>query len=126
MDKKVYEKTRHQNIYRHKKNKNYIVMMSKPVKTSIATVDGKKIMKLEDALKIRDNPKIKMQVGLEVTYKEDFDSLWNKYMDNCKNVQRQSYNTIRRKEIMYNKYAKNEFNKKVSKITEKRYDILYK
>ena len=35
-------------------------MMSKPVKTSIATVDGKKIMKLEDALKIRDNPKIKM------------------------------------------------------------------
>ena len=66
MDKKVYEKTRYQNIYRHKTNKNYIIMMSKPVKTSIASIDGKKIMKLEDAVNIRDNPKIKVQKGLEI------------------------------------------------------------
>ena len=118
MDKKVYEKTRYQNIYRHIKNKNYIIMMSKPVKTSIASIDGKKIMKLEDAINIRDNPKIKVQKGLEVTYKEDFDTLWDKYMNYCINVQRQAYNTITRKEKMYNKYAKNYFNKKVSKITE--------
>lgn len=119
MDKKIYEKTRYQSIYRHKKNKNYIIMMSKPVKTSIASIEGKKIMKLEDAIKVRDNPKIKLQVGLEVVYKEDFDSLWDKYMDDCINTQRQAYNTTRRKEIMYNKYTKNKFNKKVSKITEK-------
>ena len=25
MDKKVYENTRYQNIYRHKKNKNYVI-----------------------------------------------------------------------------------------------------
>ena len=81
-------------------------MMSKPVKTSIATIDGKKIMKIEDALKIRDNPKIKVQKGLEVTYKEDFYNLWEKYINDYKNIQRQSYNTIKKKQIMYNRYLK--------------------
>ena len=100
------KKTRYQNIYRHKKNKNYVIMMSKPVKTSIATIDGKKIMKIEDSLKIRDNPKIKVQKGLEVTYKEDFYNLWEKYINDYKNIQRQSYNTIKKKEIMYNRYVK--------------------
>lgn len=118
MDKKVYEKTRYQNIYRHKKNKNYVIMISKPVKTSIANIEGKKIMKLEDALKIRDNPKIKVQKGLEITYKEDFDSLWNKYINSCKNELQLAYNTILRKERMYNKYLKEKFNKRVSKITK--------
>ncbi len=106
MDTKVYEKTRYQNIYRHKKNKNYVIMVSKPVKTSISSIDGKKIMKLEDAFKIRDNQKIKAQKGLEVTYKEDFDTLWKKYIYNCKNIQRLAYNTISRKEKMYNRYLK--------------------
>lgn len=118
MDKKVYEKTRYQNIYRHKTNKNYIIMMSKPVKTSIASMDGKKIMKLEDAVNIRDNPKIKVQKGLEVTYKEDFDTLWEKYINVCKYELKLAYNTLLRKEKMYNKYLKGNFTKKVSKITK--------
>lgn len=107
MDKKVYEKTRYQNIYRHKKNKNYVIMMSKPVKTSIATIDGKKIMKIEDALKIRDNPKIKVQKGLEVAYKDDFDTMWNKYIYECQNLKRLSFNTIKKKKILYQKYIVN-------------------
>ena len=118
MDKKVYEKTRYQNIYRHKKNKNYLIMISKPVKSSIATIDGKKIMKLEDAIKIRDNPKLKVQKGLELTYKEDFDSLWLKYITACKNELRLAYNTILRKEKMFKKYLDGRFNKKISKITK--------
>ncbi len=118
MDKKVYEKTRYQNIYRHKTNKNYIIMMSKPVKTSIASIDGKKIMKLEDAVNIRDNPKIKVQKGLEVTYKEDFDTLWEKYINVCKYELKLAYNTLLRKEKMYNKYLKGNFTKKISKITK--------
>ena len=118
MDKKVYEKTRYQNIYRHKTNKNYIIMMSKPVKTSIASIDGKKIMKLEDAIKIRDNPKIKVQKGLEVAYNEDFDSIWCKYINANKNELKLAYNTVIRKEKMYNKYLKGNFSKKVSKITK--------
>lgn len=118
MDKKVYEKTRYQNIYRHKTNKNYIIMMSKPVKTSIASIDGKKIMKLEDAVNIRDNPKIKVQKGLEVTYKEDFDTLWEKYINVCKYELKLAYNTLLRKEKMYNRYLKGKFTNKVSKITK--------
>ena len=88
-------------------------MMSKPVKTSIASIDGKKIMKLEDALKIRDNPKIKVQKGLEITYKEDFDSLWEKYINVCKYELKLAYNTLLRKEKMYNKYLKGNFTKKI-------------
>lgn len=118
MDKKVYEKTRYQNIYRHKKNKNYVIMMSKPVKTSISTIDGKKILKIEDAIKIRDNPKLKVQKGLEITYKEDFDTLWDKYINSCKNVEKLAFSTILEKEKMYNKYVKEKFNKKISKITK--------
>lgn len=118
MNLKVYEKTRYQNIYRHKKNKNYVVMMSKPVKSSIAIIDGEKIFKIDDAIKIRDNPKIKIQKGLEVTNKEDFDSLWEKYIYSCKYIIKLAYTTILEKEKMYNKYAKNAFSKKVSKISK--------
>ena len=118
MNLKVYEKTRYQNIYRHKKNKNYVVMMSKPVKSSIAIIDGEKIFKIDDAIKIRDNPKIKIQKGLEVTNKEDFDSLWEKYIYSCKYIMKLAYTTILEKEKMYNKYAKNAFSKKVSKISK--------
>jgi len=118
MNLKVYEKTRYQNIYRHRKNKNYVVMMSKPVKSSIAIIDGEKIFKIDDAIKIRDNPKIKIQKGLEVTNKEDFDSLWEKYIYSCKYIMKLAYTTILEKEKMYNKYAKNAFSKKVSKISK--------
>ncbi len=115
MDKKVYEKTRYQNIYRHKKNKNYLIMISKPVKSSIASIDGKKIMKLEDAIKIRDNPKIKLQKKAEIQFKNNFDELWNKYIYYCKYEVKQAYNTYHKKEIIYNAYIKGHFNKSLNK-----------
>ena len=118
MDKKVYEKTRYQNIYRHKTNKNYIIMISKPVKTSIASIDGKKIMRIEDAVDIRDNKKIKVQKGLEITYKEDFDTLWDKYINVCKYELKLAYNTIKQKQKLYDKYLKSKITKKVSKLTK--------
>jgi integrase len=116
MDKKVYENTRYQNIYRHKKNKNYVIMMSKPVKTSISRIDGKKIMKLEDAINIRDNKNIKVQKGQEIACREDFDTLWCKYINACKNIQKLAYNTINRKKKMYNKYLKDKIKIRVSKL----------
>lgn len=116
MDKKVYENTRYQNIYRHKKNKNYIIMISKPVKTSISRIDGKKIMKLEDAIKIRDNKNIKVQKCQEIACREDFDTLWCKYINACKNIQKLAYNTINRKRKMYNKYLKDKIKTRVSKL----------
>lgn len=118
MDTKVYEKTRYQNIYRHKKNKNYLVMISKPVKSSISNIDGKKILKLEEALKIRDNPKIKLQKGSEILYNNDFDGLWFKYINCCKNELRQAYNTYHKKEKVYSKYLKSSFSKKLSKLSK--------
>lgn len=116
MDKKVYENTRYQNIYRHKKNKNYIIMISNPVKTSISRIGGKKIMRIEDAIKVRDNKKIKAQKGQEIACKEDFDTLWCKYIDACKNIQKLAYNTIKRKNKMYNKYLKEKIKTRVSKL----------
>lgn len=119
MDKKVYESTRYQNIYRHKKNKNYIVMISKPTKTSISSIDGKKIIRLEDALNIRDNPKIKFQKGNEALYKEDFSNIWEKYYNDCKNVQHLAYGTMKKKRLTYNGFLKNTFEeKKLSKISK--------
>lgn len=116
MDKKVYENTRYQNIYRHKKNKNYVIMISKPVKSSISRIDGKKIMKLEDALKIRDNKKIKAQKGQEIACSEDFDTLWCKYIYACKNIKKMAYNTMKRKIKTYNKYLKGKIKTRVSKL----------
>lgn len=116
MNLKTYERTRYQNIYRHKKNKNYVIMMSKPVKTSISRIDDKKIMRLEDALNIRDNKKLKVIKGNETVHKEDFDTLWSKYIEACKIEKQLSYNTILRKEKTYNKYFKNKISLKISKI----------
>ncbi len=115
MNMKVYEKTRYQNIYRHKKNKNYMIMISKPVKTSISRIDGKKIFSIEEALSIRDNPKIKQQKGIETLHKEDFDTLWIKYIDECKNVKKQAYNTVIRKEKDYKRYLKEKVKLNISK-----------
>lgn len=116
MDKKVYENTRYQNIYRHKKNKNYVIMISKPVKSSISRIDDKKIMKLEDALKIRDSKKIKAQKGQKIACSEDFDTLWCKYIYACKNIKKLAYNTMKRKIKIYNKYLKEKIQTRVSKL----------
>lgn len=119
MDLKTYEKTRYQNIYRHRKNKNYVVQMSKPVKTTIARLDGDKISKLEDALKVRDNTKIKMAKATETIHKEDFETLWEQYIKSCKYEAKQSYNTYNKKEKLFNKYFKNNFKKALSKLDRK-------
>lgn len=117
MNLKVYEKTRYQNIYRHKKNKNYLVMINKPVKSSISSIDGNKIWKIEDAIRIRENPKIRMQKELELKHNDLFDDLLDKYLNYCKYELKSSFNTIKKKRILYNLYFKNHF-KRISKVTK--------
>ena len=79
MDMKVYKRTRYQNIYKHKKNSNYIISISKPVKTSISRdVEDNKIYDINISLKIRDNPKIRTIKGKETTNKEMFDDVYIK------------------------------------------------
>ena len=115
MDLKVYEKTRYQNIYRNKKNKNYVIMMSKPVKTSISRVNGKIITTLDEALKIRDNAILKQQKALETTKKEKFDDLWKEYIEECQLIKKLSYGTILKKKKTYNKFLKNQVDIYLSK-----------
>lgn len=105
MDLKIYEKTRYQNIYRNKKNKNYIVQITEP-KTTVSSLDGNKIYKLEEALKIRDNPKITMQKKAELAFKGGFDELWDKYNNYCQFELKLSYMTQKKKRLMFNKHLR--------------------
>lgn len=123
MDMKVYKKTRYQNIYKHK-NGNYVVIINKPVKSSISRIDGEKIWKIEEALKIRDNPKVGLQKKSEIIYKDNFDILWDKYMNWCINIEKQSYNNTSKKQIKYNAFLKNKFKKPLNKITTEEYALV--
>ena len=121
MNLNIYEKKRYQNIYRHKKNKNYIVKINTPVDSTISRINEEKILKLEEALKIRDNSKNKLQKEKEAKFKNDFDSVWEKYIYSCKYEKKLSYNTCHKKEELYNAFFKGKFNKPLPKISK---DIL--
>lgn len=118
MDKKIYERTRYQNIYRHKKNKNYIIMVSKPVKTSISRIDNKKIISIEDAIRIRDNYFKKAGKGDSKRFTNNLDDLWNKYIFDCEYVDKLAYNTLLSKKKIYNKYLKNKVKVNIHKTTK--------
>jgi integrase len=123
MDMKVYKKTRYQNIYKHK-NGNYVVMINKPVKSSISRIDGEKIWKIDEALKIRDNPKTGFQKKIEIEYKDNFDVLFEKYLNWCVNIDKQSYNNTSKKKIKYNAFLKNKFKRSLNKITTDEYALV--
>ena len=123
MDMKVYKKTRYQNIYKHK-NGNYVVMINKPVKSSISRIDGEKIWKIDEALKIRDNPKTGFQKKIEIEYKDNFDVLFERYLNWCINIDKQSYNNTSKKKIKYNAFLKNKFKKPLNKITTDEYALV--
>lgn len=108
MNSQIYEKTRWENILRHKKNKNYVVRLNVDgVRTSVSLdAKGDKIFDIETAKQIRDNKVIIKNKRVSIKHKEDFDTLWDKYMDSCKYVKKQAYNTILRKNKTYNKYLK--------------------
>lgn len=118
MNLKIYEKTRYEKIYRHRKNRNLVITMSKPVKTSISDINGQKIYDIDEALQIRDNVARKAQKATETLHKEDFDTLWCKYMFWCNNIAKQAYNTLQKKKKIYEPHLKNKIKKPVAKITK--------
>lgn len=76
MNTKIYERTRWQNIYRHKINKNYVIRFNGKVGTSISKDErGNKIYDSETARKIRDNQIIIEKKRKEIKHKETFDDL---------------------------------------------------
>ena len=117
MNTKIYEKTRWENIFRHKVNKNYIIRLHGNVQTSISKDErGNKIYDSDTAKKIRDNQILIQKKKVEIKHKETFDDLWKKYINACKYVKKQAYNTIMRKTKTYNKYLKNKINMPINKI----------
>lgn len=115
MNMKVYKKTRYNNIYKHIKNGNYAIAVSKPFKTSVSEIDDKKIFSIDEAIKFRDSYAIKTKKTNSSSFSDDFDTLWNKYIDDCKYNQKLAYNTLLEKEKAYNKYLKEKISKKISK-----------
>lgn len=117
MNKNIYEKTRWENIYRNKKKKNYIIRFNTPVQTSISKDErGNPILDAETAKKIRDNQIIANNKKIQIQHKETIDDLWDKYIENCKYIKKQAYNTIIRKEKAYNKYVRNKIKTPLNKI----------
>ena len=87
MNTKIYEKTRWENIFRHKVNKNYIIRLHGNVQTSISKDErGNKIYDSDTAKKIRDNQILIQKKKVEIKHKETFDDLWKKYINACKYV----------------------------------------
>lgn len=103
MNLKIYQKTRYQNIYKHVKNKTYAVDISlgynslgkrvRTTRTGIADIDTAKEI-LADS-KIKDNIKIK------VTNKTIFKDIWPRYTNECVDVMKLSYNTMKKKNYAY-------------------------
>lgn len=119
MNTKIYEKTRWENIYRHKTNKNYVIRFNGKIGTSISKDErGNKIYDSETARKIRDNQIIIEKKHKEIKHKETFDDLWDKYIEACKYVKKQAYNTIIRKTKAYDRYIKGKINIPINKINK--------
>ncbi len=128
MNLNIYKKTRIQGVYQHIKNKNYAIEVSKPYKTSISRINGEKIYDKELVKDIIANPDkyINKKIDKELLNKykienknctNEFDLLWNKYINWCIYVKKYAYNTINLKNKMYTRYFKNKFEKKICKLT---------
>lgn len=76
----------------------------------------KKIFDKEQAIKIRDTHKPNVTANRNVNV--DFDTLYLKYINDCKMMQKLAYNTLIKKQKLYNKYFKDKINKKVKKISK--------
>ena len=123
MNLKIYEKTRYQNIYRNKKNKNYVIDITKPIKTSVSKIDGLKIFDISEAVKIRDSfvQKKKIETRGTVT------TFWDKYIYDCTNVKKLAKNTLKKKRVAYSKYIKYFYpDKLLIKISEHDATIFFK
>lgn len=119
MNTKIYERTRWENIYRHKTNKNYVIRFNGKVETSVSKDErGNKIFDSETARRIRDNQIIINQKKIQIKHKELIDDHWDRYIEECKYMKKQAYNTIIRKTKAYNKYIRSKILMPVNKISK--------
>lgn len=111
--KKIYEKTRYPNIYRHIKNGNFFIRHKG---TAISTINGKKIYDI----KVAKDYKAKLELNLKKIEQSSnsylFKDLWSEYIEYCKDIMKLSFNTLKKKKVFYNCYYKELETKKVNNI----------
>lgn len=115
MDLTRYKKTRYENIYQNIKNKNYIIRNGK---MCVSTINGEKIYDKDIAIKLRDG-----SLTSKNAISDTFDNFFDKYLLACKKELKLAYNTILKKQKVYNKYLKGKFRTRPSKLTKR--DLAY-
>ena len=123
MNKRIYEKTKYPGIWRHIKNKNYIVdICYKSIRTSISTLDGTrggaKIYDIKVAKRIQDDPNIIKKVTLSISNKDTVEMAFNAYINDLKYNQNLVENTIRQKESIYKTYLSQYKKRKLTNINK--------
>lgn len=115
MDMKRYKKTRYQNIYKSIKNQNYIIVIPGTRTTISKDEKQNKIFDIDMAIKLRDNKKIRITKKSQTnTY--TYEHIWQYYISYCEN--NLSYNTCKKKKLLYNAYIKDIKDIKISKLTK--------
>lgn len=104
MNLKIYEKTKYNNIYKHRKNGTYAVDLSlgydnlgKRIRT---TTTGLKTEK--EARKLLSDEKIKKNKKLIITENLNFDDLTNEYFEWCLDYKRLKEETVKNKKSRFN------------------------
>ena len=119
MDKKIYKRTRYQNIYYNMKKKNYIINFTRPNMT-ISEIDGNKIFDINSAIDLRNSYKSKInKMETKVVGNNTFEEIYNKYLDYSEKIELNSYKRLQKKKGQYNNYFYPLKDKRIVKITEK-------
>lgn len=112
---KIYEKTRYANIYRHSKNGNYVIRHNN---TTISKINSQKIYDI----KVARDYKAKLELNIKKIEQSNnsylFKDLWNEYIYHCKEISKLSYNTLKKKNVIYNCYLKDLENFRIDKMVK--------
>lgn len=102
MDLNKYRKTRYQNIYKHIKNGNYVITVTEPRATTISKdFNNNRIYDIELAKKIKESVSLKKEYLVKLNSKDLFKNIWEKYIKYCEEVEKLSFNTMKKKKNFY-------------------------
>jgi len=113
--KKIYEKTRYDNIYRHIKNNNYVIRHNG---TTISKIDNLKIYDIKVARDYKSKLDLNLKKIEKTANSYTFKFLWDEYVNYCKNVSKLAYNTIKKKKLFYNCFLHELDTFRVSELTK--------
>lgn len=112
---RIYEKTRYSNIYRHSKNGNYVIRHDD---TTISKINNQKIYDIKVARDYKAKLELNIKKIEQSTNSYLFKDLWNEYIYHCKEISKLSYNTLKKKNVIYNCYLKDLENFRIDKMVK--------